>query len=61
MTIRLNDTTKAALDIFAAKWLAKTGKALTNDEAVEKLLEMADPDSLEQSKSAKQDKPKDKE
>ena len=48
MTIRLDSKTKAALDIFAAKWLASHGKALTNDEAVIRLLEIADPDSLKQ-------------
>lgn len=57
VTIRLEGKTKAALDIFVAKWLAKTGNSLTHDKAIRKLLEIADPETLKQVSAAGRDYP----
>lgn len=48
VTIRVSRTTKAALNIFAAKEYAKTGRSLTNDQAIMKLLEIVDNDAVKQ-------------
>ncbi len=47
ITIRLGIRTKAALDIFAAKESIKTGHALTNDQAIMRLLEIVDKDVVD--------------
>jgi hypothetical protein len=53
VTVRLDEVTKAALDIYAAEQLAKTGKAVTMDKAIQTLLELVAPEILEQAKRAK--------
>lgn len=52
VTIRVKKTTKAAMDIFAAQEYARTGKSLTNEQVIERLLSVVDPAALEQAQSA---------
>lgn len=48
VTVRLGIKTKAALDIFAAKEGVRAGHALTNDQAILRLLELVDNETVEQ-------------
>jgi len=48
VTIRLGIKTKAALDIFAAKEGVRVGRALTNDQAIMRLLEIVDKEAVDQ-------------
>ncbi|MCA0455452.1 MAG: hypothetical protein LCI00_15875 [Chloroflexi bacterium] len=48
ITIRLGIKTKAALDIFAAKEGVRMGRALTNDQAIMRLLEIVDKEAVDQ-------------
>jgi hypothetical protein len=55
MTIRISKRTKIALDLFAAKQVLKIGRNLTNDEAIVKLLDEADPDLMERAERLEQE------
>ena len=56
VTLKIKTVTKVALDIYQAKQLGKTGKRLTNDEAIMKLLEIADPEAVEQARKSIEDR-----
>jgi len=52
VTIKINKVTKAALDIYAAKQYAKTGRALTNDEVILQILQAVDLFAVQQAMEA---------
>jgi len=52
VTVKINKVTKAALDIYAAKQYAKTGRALTNDEVILQILQAVDLVAVQQAMEA---------
>lgn len=47
VTIRLSEKTKTILDAFANRYFQTTGELLTNDQAVLRAIEAADPGAVE--------------
>lgn len=54
MTIKIDKITKAAMDIVAAKLYAQTGKSVTNDQLILRLLNEYDPEAVKQAQVASQ-------
>ena len=50
VTLKIRTITKVALELFQTKQLGKTGKRLTNDDAIMQLIETVDPDAVEQAR-----------
>lgn len=52
VTIKVDKITKAAMDIVAAKLYAQTGKSVTNDQLILRLLMEHDPEAVKQAQAA---------
>ena len=52
VTVKIDKTVKAALDIYAAKEYARTGVSLTNSKTIERLLEQVDNKALSEARAA---------
>jgi hypothetical protein len=47
VTLKVNPPTKKKLEAFQFNQFKKTGKRLTNDEAISLMVKMADPEAVE--------------
>lgn len=47
VTLKVNPPTKKKLEAFQFNHFRKTGKRLTNDEAISLMVKMADPEAVE--------------
>jgi len=56
VTMKIDKTIKAALDIFAAKEYARTGISLTNSQVIERLLERTDSKALNEAREASRER-----